>query len=199
MDFLYDPNIAYILIVATCLLLLVAMIVPGTGVPEAGFVICLIASGYLAYQLDINLWAVAVLFLTVIPFWLGLRQKTWRIPLVILSILLLIGGSIFLFTGQTGFPLVNPVLAVVVSICSGGFIWLSAERAANAMHQAPVHNLDALIGQIGQAKTNIHAEGSVQVGGELWSACSEKSIKAHSNVRIVKRDGLILTVEEEAQ
>ena len=197
MEVFINPNIAYLLIVATFLILLVAIIVPGTGLPELGFIVCLMAAGYLAYQLDINLWAVAILALSIIPFWMALRSKMWRIPLLIVTISLLILGSVFLFTNAAGLPLVNPVLAVIVSVASGGFIWLGADRAAIIMHQPPIHNLEALIGQTGEARTAIHDEGSVQIGGELWSARSEKPIKAKRRVRIVKRDGLILTVEEE--
>lgn len=199
MEFLINPNIAYLLFVATFLLMLVSVIIPGTGIPEAAFVVCLAAASFLAFQLGINLWAVAILAVSIIPFGVALDKKGWRIPLLTISILLLIGGSVFLFTGKNGFPLVDPLLAVIVSLVSGGFVWLSADRASAAMHQAPVHNLNALIGQIGQARTSIHAEGSVQVGGELWSACSEKPIKAKSSVRIIRREGLILTVEEETK
>jgi len=198
MEVFINPNIAYLLIVAAFLILLVAIIVPGTGVPELGFVVCLIAAGYLAYQLDINLWAVAILTLSVLPFWIALRSKImWRIPLLVVTISLLIGGSVFLFTDATGWPLVNPILAVIVSVVGGGLIWFIAERSAAVMKQNIISNVDALIGKAGEARTSIHNEGTVQVDGELWSARSEKPITTKSSVRIIRRDGLILTVEEE--
>ena len=199
MEFLINPNVAYLLIVASFLLMLISIVIPGTGMPEIGFMVSLIAATYFAYRLGINTWAIVILILSVVPFLVALRQKTGRIVMLITSILLLTGGSIFLFTGANGFPLVNPVLAVIVSVGSGGFIWLSADRATKVLHQPLTHNLDTLIGKIGQARTNIHAEGSVQVDGEMWSACSEKPIKTKSLVRIIRRDGLILTVEEQAK
>lgn len=199
MDFLINANVAYLLIVAAFLLMLISIILPGSGLPEIGFVVCLIAATVLAYILGINLWAAAILVLSIAPFIVALSQRAWRIPLLILTILLLSGASIFLFTGKNGLPLVNPVLAVVVSIGSGMFVWLSAERAARVSHQPPSHNVDALIGKIGQARTHIHEEGTVYVGSELWSASSEKPIKAKSFVRVVRRDGLTLNVEEQSK
>jgi membrane protein implicated in regulation of membrane protease activity len=42
----------------------------------------------------------------------------------------------------------------------------------------------------------VHEDGSVQVGGELWSARSEKTIKAGSSIRVVRRDGFTMFVEK---
>ncbi len=198
MEFLINPDIAYLLFIATFLLMLVSIIIPGSGIPETAFVLCVTLAGFMAYQLGINLWAVAVLGLSILPFSLGLRLKTWRMAFVIPSILLLIVGSLFLFTNEQGLPRVNLILATIVSVSSGGFLWLIADRSTNALDQTPVHSLDALIGQVGEARTDIHAEGSVHVGGELWSARSEKLIEAGKSVNVVKRHGLVLTVEEES-
>ena len=54
----------------------------------------------------------------------------------------------------------------------------------------------ALIGQAGEARTRIKDSGSVQVGGELWSARSEKPIEQGKAVRVVQKDGFVLVVEE---
>ena len=53
-----------------------------------------------------------------------------------------------------------------------------------------------LVGKIGEARTNIEEEESVQVEGELWSARSEKTIPAGSSVRVLRRDGFVLIVEK---
>ena len=196
MEFLLNPNIAYLLIVAAFLLTLIAIMVPGTGAPEAALMECLLAAAFIAWRLGINLWAAIVLALSIIPFFVALRVKRGRIPLLIATFLLLTVGSIFLFTGLNGWPRVNPVLSAIVSLLSGGFIWFSADRAIIAMQRAPVQNPEALIGKIGETRTTIHIEGSVQVDGELWSARSEKPIETRKSVRILRREGLILTVEE---
>jgi membrane-bound serine protease (ClpP class) len=52
-----------------------------------------------------------------------------------------------------------------------------------------------LIGSIGEAKTEINDEGSVQVGGELWSARSDQAIPLGARVRVIAREGFILKVE----
>jgi membrane-bound ClpP family serine protease len=61
----------------------------------------------------------------------------------------------------------------------------------------PSHDLNALVGQVGEAKTKIGDEGSVQVAGELWTARSEKPIKPGTAVRVVRRDGFVLIVEKD--
>jgi membrane-bound serine protease (ClpP class) len=196
MEFLLNPNVAYVLIVAAAMLALTTIVVPGTGIPEVGLVLCLGLAGYSVYSLGINGWALLVAGLSVVPFVFALRAKSLRIPLLALSILMLIGGSVFLFMDEKGWPAVNPILAGIVSILSGGFIWFAVERVLVAQRRQPSNDLQALIGKIGEARTEINAEGSVQVSGELWSAKSEKPIEAGSAVRVVQRDGFVLIVEK---
>lgn len=201
MEFLLDPNVAYALIVATALLALVAIIIPGTGLPEIGLLFCLTLAGYEVYQLGvqgevINAWALAVLILSVIPFVLSIRATKWRWPLLVATILLMVAGSIFLFTKEGGWPTVNPVLAGFISLLNAGLVWFGVNRTVIAMHKQPIHDPDKLIGQTGETRTEVHEEGSVQVAGELWSARSEKPIKTGSAVRVLKRDGFVLVVEK---
>ena len=65
------------------------------------------------------------------------------------------------------------------------------------MHTRPTHDLDGLVGQIGESRTAVHEDGSVQVAGELWSARSAEQIAAGSHVRVVRREGFILVVEKD--
>jgi membrane-bound serine protease (ClpP class) len=90
---------------------------------------------------------------------------------------------------------VNPVLAVVVSVIVVGLAWVIGTRAIEAINRPVSTNLDRLMGKVGQARTRIFNEGSVYVGGEVWTARSQVEIPTGSKVRVVSREGLVLTVE----
>ena len=197
MDFLLDPNIAYLFLLGGVLLGLMAIITPGTGVFEVGAFFCLALAGYAVYNLSFNLWALIVLILSIIPFVYAI-QKPKRESYLALSILGLVVGSVFLFATDGWQPAVNPMLAFVASILYAGFIWIAVRKTLQAAHARPSHDLSALVGQMGEAKTRIYKEGSVQVDGELWTARSEKSIPSGSTVKVVAREGFVLVVEKPA-
>lgn len=196
MEFLLDANVAYTLLVTGILLGLLALVTPGTGILEIGALFAFVLAGYGAYNLGINPWALVVLVLSLVPFLYSLRLPRWRMALLGATILLVVAGSIFLFVGENGWPAVNPIVATFVSLLYGGFLYFSIDRTLAAMSARPSHDLDALIGQIGEAKSKIHDNGSVQVDGELWSAKSEQNIPDGSSIRVIKRDGFVLLVEK---
>jgi membrane-bound ClpP family serine protease len=87
---------------------------------------------------------------------------------LIISIAAIMAGSVFLFSGETWWkPSVNPILAAVVSISSGAFFYFAARKVMEARATVPTHDLNSIIGEVGEAKTAIQAEGSVQVAGSL--------------------------------
>jgi len=197
MNILLDPNFAYLLLLAGSMLGLLALVTPGTGALEAGALFCLVLAGYAVTQLDFNLWALILLVLSVAPFLYAIRKPKREIYLA-LSILGLVVGSAYLFLGERWWiPGVNPILAAVASLLYAGFLWLAIRKSVQASHAPPMHDLGALIGQVGEAKTRVHEDGSVQVAGELWSARSKSPIPAGRPVKVVARDGFILDVEAE--
>lgn len=194
-DFLLNPNAVYILLMAGALMALLALATPGTGLLEIGALFTIVLAGYGLYTLTFNWWAVLLIILSAVPFVYSL-EKPKREPFLILAILMLIAGSVFIFpraAGQTG---VDPWLALVVSVLVAGFLWIATRKTVEAARIKPSHDLGALVGQIGEAKSRVHADGSVQVGGELWSARSDQPIAVGSPVRVVGRDGFILVVEK---
>ena len=195
MDFLLDPNIAYLFLLAGVLLGLLAMITPGTGMFEVGAFFCLALAGYAVYNLSFNLWALIVLVLSIVPFVYAI-QRPKREWFLALSILGLVVGSVFLFATEGWQPAVNPLLALVSSFLYAGFLWIVVQKTLQASHTRPSHDLESLVGQIGEAKTRVHSDGSVQVAGELWSARSEKSIPSGSAIKVIAREGFVLVVEK---
>ena len=193
-DFLLDPNIAYLILVGAALLTMMAVLNPGTGLLEILALFLWLISGYIIFNKPINFWALGLMLLGVVLFLFSLRKLKSMVYLG-LSIAAVIVGSIFLFDAPGWQPAVNPVLAVIVSIFVAGFVWLVAKKALEADAMRPSHDLEALIGAVGEAKTAIGDEGSVQVAGELWSAKSDQVLPEGTHVRVVARDGFILVVE----
>ena len=195
MNFLLDPNVAYLLVIGGVLLAMLALAAPGTGLLEVAAFFCMVLAGYAVYNLAFNWWALLLLALSVIPFVYSL-QKPKREVFVALSILLLIAGSIFMFQRTANGNTVNPLVAIAASVLVAGFLWVAAQKSAQAASARPMHDLNALVGQVGEARTKVEEEGSVLVAGELWSAKSDKAIAAGSLVRVIRRDGFVLIVEQ---
>lgn len=196
MEFLLDPNVAYLFVLGGVFLTLMAIATPGTGFFEIGAFFCIALAGYAIYNLSFNFWALIVITLGIVPFVYAVQKpkREWSLAL---SISMLIVGSVFMFAREDGLPAVNPLVVIAASALTAGFLWIATRKSIEAAFTRPIHDLDALIGQVGEARTDIHEEGSVQVAGELWSARSEQSIPVGSNIRVVRRDGFVVVVEKQ--
>jgi len=198
MNILLDPNLVYLLLLVGTLLGLLALVTPGTGALEIGAFFCLLLAGYAITQIkEFNLWALIIIMVSVIPFVYSIRKPNREFFLA-LSILGLIFGSAYLFLGEKWYiPGVNPFVALTASLFYAAFVWIAVRKSIQAIQSPPAHNLAALVGQVGEAKTRILDEGSVQVAGELWSARSKTPIPAGRHVKVLARDGFVLDVEAE--
>ena len=197
MEFLLDPNVAYFVLLMGIMLAFLAVVTPGTGLLEVGALFCFVLAGYEVYKHSINWWAVVILLLSVIPFVQAIR-KPKSIVFLALSILMVIAGSVFLFASEDGSLIsVNPILVVVSSGLVAVAFWFILGKAAEAISRRPTHDLEALVGQVGEAKSSIYNEGSIYISGEMWSARSDSEIPAGSHVRVIRRDGFTLVVEKQ--
>jgi len=198
MDIFLNPNVVYLLLVLGFFLAILALFSPGTGMLEAGALLILIAAGWGVYNnaRPINLWAVIVLAIGIFPFLLAMRK--WRnVIYLAIAIVAFELGSVYLFVPEVWWkPAVNPFLAAFTIVSTGLFLWIAGHKAIEAELMRPSHDLSTLVGQVGEAKTAIHTEGSVQVAGEQWSAWSDKPLPAGVTVRVIRREGLILKVEK---
>ncbi len=194
MDFLLEPNIAYLVLLAGVLLGFMALVSPGTGLFEVGAFFCIALAGYAVYNLSINWWALALVLLGVVPFVYAI-QKPKREMYLGLSIILVVIGSVFVFPRIEGQAGVNLLLAIIGSSLVSGFLWLAVRKSVEAASVRPTHDLDGLVGLTGEAKTFVHTEGSVQVNGELWSARSDSAIPVKSKITVIRREGFVLVVK----
>jgi membrane-bound serine protease (ClpP class) len=195
-EILLNPNIVYLFIIGGFSLAFLAILAPGTGILEITALFVLILAGWGVFNLPINYWALGLLIVGVFPPILALR-KTKKLYFLVISVVSLVIGSAFLLKGATWYSLaINPGLAIVVSILIGGMFWIVTKKTLEADAAPPSHDLSLLIGAEGEAKSNIHHEGSVQVNKELWTARSNQPIEAGSQIRVVDREGFVLVVEK---
>ena len=197
MDFLLDPNVAYLVLLAGALFSLMAIVTPGTGLLETAAVVLLAMAGYAVYNLRFSWWALVMVVLSIVPFIYAI-QRPRREAFLAVAVLLLVVGSVFIFAEEDGGPAVDPLVAVAASAGVGGFLWIAVRKSMQAMHARPAHDLGALRGQLGESRTAVGEAGSVQVAGELWSARSDRTIASGRPVRVVGRDGFVLIVEEDS-
>jgi membrane-bound serine protease (ClpP class) len=192
---LIDPNVAYLLLVVGVVLAIMALFAPGTGVLEVGAIFVLFLAGWEISQIPINIWALVILIIGVIPFILAVR-KSHNMVFLVVALIVFVIGSAYLFQGASWWqPGVNPFLAIIASILASGYLWIAATKVLDTEKIKPRHDLAKIIGAMGEAKTDIFSEGSVQIGSELWSARSAVPIPEGSKIRVLKREGFILEVE----
>jgi membrane-bound serine protease (ClpP class) len=194
MNFIIDPNLAYVLLVSGFVLAVLALFTPGTGLLEIGALFALVVAGFGIATLPTNWWALAILAVGVVLFLLALLRKP-RWLFLLFSGLAFVVGSIFLFRTDTGQLAVSPVLAIATSASALGIMWIVGRRGMEAARMRPSIDLSRLIGKTGDAHTDIFTEGSIHVGGEEWTARSEVFIPKGAKVRVTGREGLVLLVE----
>jgi membrane-bound serine protease (ClpP class) len=197
MEFLANPDVAYLLLAGGLVFSVLALVAPGSGILEIFALFLILSSGYMIASVPITIiwWAIPVILAGLLLFFLAVQKPNRLIHLAV-STLALVFGSAYLFQGRNAYtPGVNPILAGVVSILSAGFFWMAGRKVLESRSLQPRDELESLIGKFGQAKTEISQEGSVLVDSELWSAHSKLVIPGGARVRVIGREGFTLEVE----
>ena len=188
------PDMVYLVLLAGLWLAALSVVAPGTGVLELAALATLILAGFGVLQLDINAWALAVLAVGAVFFGLSVWRRGQALWLALAAITLSLGSS-FLFRGTGDGPSVHPVLTAVAVVGTLGYFWVAVRKALLAGRARPTIDPAAVLGQIGETRTDLDPIGTVYAGGELWTARANRRIPSGAAVRVVEKDGLILIVE----
>lgn len=197
MAYFVNPDVAYLLIVTAVMLFILAAVKPKSIPLKVGMAACLVAAGYAFSQLDGNIWALLVVALSPLPFLVAIRQPRPNSTLAILTIAMLTLGSVFLFWTADGWLYLMPLAGLVAIVC-GRILWILFLRIREGRRTRLGDNPNSLVGLVGTARTTVEKfdTGMVEIEGEVWTARSDQAIPAGSLVRIVRFDGLYLTVEK---
>jgi membrane-bound serine protease (ClpP class) len=190
---LTNPNIVYLLLIAGIWAVALAITTPGTGLPEAAAVVMLSLALLGLSRLPVNFVGLSLIFLSLVLYVLELKATSHG-AFLMAGIITLAGGSLFLFRADERAISVSLGLVAATVIGTAGFFTFALRKALEVRRRPPVQNPDAVIGALGEAKTDILKEGTVQVGSELWTAQADELIPAGTKVQIVQRLGLRLKV-----
>jgi membrane-bound serine protease (ClpP class) len=97
-------------------------------------------------------------------------------------------------TDFEGYTISWPLIAAVAAVSAVFFISVVV-MAMKARQRTVVSGKEEMIGAIGEALENFKSEGRVRVHSEDWRAHSMAALKRGQKVKVVKIEGLILTVE----
>jgi len=188
-----DPNIAYLLMMAGILGLYMEFSNPGAIFPGVAGVICLLLALLAAQVLPIN--SIAVLLLIVGFAFLAAEAFLPSFGVLgfggIVAITL---GSLFLYTPDSQLfvdrSLITTTVLVFTAVAVAILVTVVRDR-----RRRPATGAEGLVGELGTTISPVHKQGKIRVHGEIWNATSEHPIEQGRSVRVVRVDGLNLSVE----
>ena len=190
-----NPEIAFLLLLAGTFGIIFELYNPGIGLAGVLGVISLLLGFYALSVLPTNWVGVALVILSVIFFVVDLQTAglgVWTIG----GVVALIAGGALLFSGADPSLRVSP-WTIAAAVAGTMLFFVSVMTAALRVRlRRPITGEEAIVGMVGEAKTDIAPEGTVLTKGTLWRARTmETGIAAGSKVKVKATEGLVLLVE----
>ncbi|HEX7838112.1 MAG TPA: NfeD family protein, partial [Kofleriaceae bacterium] len=190
-----DPQVAYLLLMAGAIALLIELTSPGLVVPGVAGALSLLLGLYGMSVLPVS--AVGALLIAA-AFGLFVAEVfvTSYGLLATAGIASFVVGSLILVDAPVPELRIGPEVIVPVAVVLAGFTALLAIRAVRSRRLRPRSGVEAMIGELGQVVVGIapDQEGKVFVHGEYWTATATCALPEGTKVRVQALDGLRLHV-----
>jgi membrane-bound serine protease (ClpP class) len=196
LNFISDPNVAYILMLLGFYGLFFELTNPGAIFPGVIGGICLILAFYAFQTLPVNYAGLLLIVLAIILFILEVKIISHGV-LTIGGVISMIIGSLMLF--ETPGPFVSLSLSLILPavMVTALFFSLTIGLALKAHKRKPVTGTEELVGMEGVARTDITQDGgTISLHGELWAAYAEQPIAKGNKVVVETVSGLTLKVHK---
>jgi membrane-bound serine protease (ClpP class) len=191
---LMDPNLAVVLFVIGALLIYLEFNVPGTIVPGSLGTLLVLLSLFALNLLPIEFTAVALLLGALVLLLLEVKFSSHGV-LALAGIVCLVFGLLTLVNGPIPEMRVHLSTALATGIGFGLITVFLTTIAFRARRNKVQVGSETLLGAIAIVQTPLAPEGQVMLRGELWQARSAAPVAAGEKVRVLGRNGLLLTVE----
>jgi len=196
---LSDPNLAYILLILGIYGIFFELYSPGAIFPGVIGGICLILAFYSMHTLPINYAGLALIIFAVILFILEIKIVSHGI-LTIGGVISLLLGSLMLIDTESFLEAmeISIELIILMVILTTAFFVFAMTFGIRAQRKKIATGQEGIVGEKGQAISNLNPEGEVRVHGEIWIAEStEGVIKKGSNITVTGIQNLKLKVKKE--
>lgn len=188
-----DPNVAYILMMVGMVGIYFELSNPGLIFPGVVGGIALILAFYSFQTLPVNYAGLLLIMLAALFFIVELQVTSYGL-LTIAGLVSLVLGSVMLIDTPVPFMRISLALILPTAVAVAAFAAILA-RVALRSHRSKVSTgVEGLVGETGEARTDIDPEGEVYVQGAYWSAYSDTPLKRGERVTVVSVDGLRLKV-----
>lgn len=195
LDKIIDPNIAYILMLLGIYGLIFELSNPGALLPGIVGGISLVLA-FLAFQvLPINFAGLALIIFAVILFIAEVKVASHGLLAVGGAISMLL-GSMMLIDTPLPFLRVSVSLIFVAVVTTTLFFLFAVGMGIRAQRRKPTTGMQGLIGEIGEAQSDIDPEGRVFLHGEIWRARSDSRIEKGEEIKVLAVEGLRLRVSK---
>ena len=196
LDFLLDPNVAFVVLAIGALALYAEFNHPGAIVPGVVGIVFILLALFALNLLPTRYASFTLIIAAFVLFALEAKFATHGI-LGLGGIVLLTLGGLLLVDGPIPQMRVQLWTALGVSVPLGLITVFLMTIALRARHSKVVTGLQGMIGAVGEARTDIDPEGKVFVQGELWNAHARARVGIGEQVVVRKVEGLELEVEKQ--
>lgn len=194
LNYLMDPNIAFILLAIGALALYAEFSHPGAVIPGTVGVVFILVAAF-ALNLLPTRFAALVLILGAFALFAAEAKFATHGVLTIGGVVLLTLGGLLLVDAPIPQMRVHLLTALSVSVPLGAITAFLMGIALKARRNKLVSGSQGLMGEVAVAQTNLTPRGKVFVHGEIWDAISSSDVSAGQTVVVTRVDGLVLRVE----
>jgi membrane-bound serine protease (ClpP class) len=192
---LTSPSVVFLLLLVGLSLMVFEFFTVGIGLAGVTGAVAVAGAFYGSSHLPVTWWALGLLVLSTLGFAVDVQaghQGFWTG----VGVVGLVAGALKLFGGS---PALDVPLWLVVLLLVGQVIFMLGGMtvAVRNRFSIPTVGRDSMIGELGEARTELNPDGVVTVRGAPWRARTHRSrpVSPGGAVRVVAVDRLVLEVE----
>ena len=191
---LSNPNVAYILMMIGIYGLFFELASPGAILPGVIGAMCLVLAFYAFQTLPVNYAGLLLIILGIIFFIAEIKIISYGL-LSVAGIVSMVLGSIMLMKTDIPFLKISWLVILPAALLTALFFAVAIGMAVRVHKRQPITGVEGLVGESGEAYTDIDSEGKVFFHGELWDARSDEPIKKGEKIKIVGTDKMTVIVK----